>query len=167
MQQSEVVGVPGQAASPSESFDRWAVGADLRLHYRWWLGDAKVYGEVLLAQNVDRGLYTADPIITGLDQRELAFYAAAVQEVTRWGVVGLRYDYYDPNSNALDSRGGRLLPYSQAVKTLSPLVGLVFPGRARLLFQYDIISNAFARSDSGVPTSLKDNVWTVRLQVEP
>jgi hypothetical protein len=165
-EQSEITGVPGQAGSPSQSFDRWAVGADLRVHYRWWLGDLKVYGEAVLAQNMDHGLFVADPVTTGVDQRELAFYAAAVQEVTRWGLVGLRYDYYDPNSNAFDKRGGRLLPYSEAIRTLSPLVGLVVP-HARLFLQYDMISNAFARSDAGVPTSLKDNVWTVRLQVEP
>jgi hypothetical protein len=166
VQPSEVVGVPAGDGAPSASFDRWAVGADLRLRYRWWLGDAKIYGEFVLAQNLDRNLYVADPVSTGLDQRELGFYVAAVQEVTRWGFVGLRYDLYDPNSNTFDKRLGSLLPYSEAVKTISPLVGLTIPGRARLLFQYDIISNAYARSASGVPTSLADNVWTLRLQVE-
>ena len=166
VQPSEIGGVPSQGGAPSQSFDRWAIGVDVRMHYRWWLGDAKIYGEFVLAQNLDRSLYVADPITTGADQRELGFYVAGVQEVTRWGFVGLRYDYYDPNSNAFDKRSGSLVPFSESVKTLSPLLGLSIPGRARLSFQYDVISNAYARTTTGVPTSLKDNVWTVRLQVE-
>jgi hypothetical protein len=167
-----LTGLPAQAGAPSQNFDRWAVGADFRASFRWWPGVAKVYAEFVLAQNLDRGpFYAADPISIGLAQRELGFYAAAVQEVTRYGVIGLRYDYYDPNSNAFDKRGGTLIPFAEAVKTVSPLVGLVLPDkdqgdRARLLLQYDIISNAFARSSLGVPTSLADNVWTLRLQVK-
>ncbi len=141
------------------------------MNFRSALGVTKVYAEFVLAQNLDRGLYVADPIATGVDQRELGFYAGAIQEVTRYGVIGLRYDYYDPNSNAFDKRAGSLIPFSEAVKTISPLVGLVLPDgerdeRARLVLQYDVISNAFARSQLGVPTSLKDNVWTLRLQVK-
>jgi hypothetical protein len=170
VQQAELAGVPAQAGSPSQSFDRWAVGADVRMHVKTWLGVTKLYAEFVLAQNMDRGLYVADPISTGLDQRELGFYVGALQEITRYGVVGLRYDYYDPNSNAFDRRGGALVPYSEAIKTISPLVGLVLPDgekgdRARLLLQYDIISNAYARDATGVPTNLQDNVWTVRVQV--
>jgi len=163
---NDLQGVPAESATPSKNFDRWAVGADLRLHYRWWLGVAKIYGEFYLAQNLDRGLYVADPIATGLDQNELGFYAGVLQDVTRWGVVGLRYDVYDPNSNALDTRKGKLQPFSEAITTVSPLVGLVLPERARLLLQYDVIHNAYARSAIGVPTNLKDNVWTLRLQVQ-
>jgi hypothetical protein len=166
-----LVGIPAQGGTPSQSFDRWAVGADLRAHFRWIPGVLKLYGEFLLAQNLDRGLYIADPIAAAIDQREFGFYAAAIQEVTRYGVVGLRYDFYDPNSNTFDKREGQLLPFSEAIKTISPLVGLRLPDkdigeRARLIFQYDIISNAFARTSLGVPTNLKDNVWTVRLQGE-
>ncbi len=171
VQPSELAGVPAQAGSPSQNFDRWAVGAGIRAHYRSWLGVTKIYAEFVLAQNLDRGLYVADPISTGLDQRELGYYAGAVQEVGRYGVIGLRYDYYDPNSNAFDRRGGSLIPFSEAIKTISPLVGFVLPDRdkgerARLLLQYDIISNAFARTNTGVPANLKDNVWTLRLQVK-
>jgi hypothetical protein len=169
--QADLAGVPAQAGAPSQNFDRWAVGADFRVNFRSVLGVTKLYAEFVLAQNLDRGLYVADPISAGIDQRELGFYAAAVQEITRYGVIGLRYDFYDPNSNTFDKRGGSLIPYSEAVKTISPLVGLVLPDkdqgdRARLLLQYDVISNAFARSSVGVPTNLADNVWTVRLQVK-
>jgi hypothetical protein len=163
---NELVGVPAQAATPSQTFPRWAIGADLRTSIRWWPGVTKLYGEVILAQNLDRGLYVADPVLTGINQQEFGFYLAAVQEVTRWGVVGLRFDYYNPNSNLFDKRGGSLIPYSEAIETLSPLVGLVLPDHARLLLQYDIISNSYARNAVGVPASLADNVLTLRLQVQ-
>ncbi len=166
VQPSELVGVPAQNATPSQNFDRWAIGADLRMHYRWWLGVAKIYGEFYVAQNFDRGLYVADPVATGLDTRELGFYAAAQQEVTKWGEVGLRYDFYDPNSNAFDKRGGSLIPFSEAITTISPMAALVLRDRARLVVQYDFIHNAYARNAVGVPTSLADNVFTLRLQVQ-
>jgi hypothetical protein len=166
VQASELVGVAAQSGQPSQNFERWAVGADLRMHFKWWLGVAKVYGEFVIAQNLDRGLYVADPIATGLDTRELGFYIAAEQEVTQWGAVGLRYDSYDPNSNAFDKRGGSLIPFSEAITTISPMAALVLPDRARLVLQYDAIHNAYARSALGVPTNLKDNVVTLRLQVQ-
>ncbi len=166
VQNDEISGAPGQAATPSQGFDRWAVGADLRMHYRWWAGVLKVYGEFVLASNLDRSLLVADPIVTGLDQRELGWYVGATQEVTRYGLVGLRYDFYDPNSNAFDKRAGQLIPYSEAIKTISPLIGLTLPERARLVFQYDFNTNSYARSAVGVPTNLKDNGWTLRLQVQ-
>ena len=166
VQPYELIGIPGASATPSANFDRWAVGMDLRLTYRSWLGDTKVYGEFVLASNLDRGLYIADPVVTGVDQREMGYSIGAVQEVTKWGVVGLRYDFYDPNSDAFDKRGGKLLPYSEAITTWSPMVGLVLPDRVRLLLQYDAIHNAYARTAVGVPTNLKDDVLTVRLQVQ-
>jgi hypothetical protein len=166
VQVAELTGVGAQSGSPSQNFDRWAINADLRMNFRWWLGVAKVFGEFTIAQNMDRGLYVADPIATGLDQRELGFYVAAEQEITRWGVVGLRYDSYDPNSNAFDKRAGNLIPFSEAITTWTPMAALVLPDRARLVLQYDAIHNAYARSAVGVPTNLKDNILTLRLQVQ-
>jgi hypothetical protein len=166
IQPYELVGVPGAAATPSANFDRWAVGIDARIHYKSPLGVTKVYGEFVLASNLDRGLYIADPIVTGVDQREMGYYVGIVQDVTKWGVVGLRFDYYDPNFDVADKRLGKLIPYSEAITTWSPMAGLVLPDRARLLIQYDAIKNAFARTSLGVPTSLKDDVFTVRLQVQ-
>ena len=91
---------------------------------------------------------------------------ASIQELGAYAVAGFRYDYYDPNSNLFDKREGLLIPYSEAVRTASPLVGLTLPDRARLVFQYDIVRNALARTAQGVPTDLKANVWTLRLQVQ-
>jgi len=166
IQPYELIPVPGADATPSSNFDRWAVGGDLRASVQSLLGVTKVYGEFTIAQNLDRGLYIADPVVTGVDQRELGYYIGIVQDVTPWGVVGLRYDHYDPNFDAVDKRQGKLLPFSEGISTWSPLAALVLPDRARLVVQYDVIRNAFARTATGVPTSLPDNVFTVRLQVE-
>ncbi|AKT40097.1 uncharacterized protein CMC5_042500 [Chondromyces crocatus] len=162
----EVTALPGSAATPSQNFTRWAVGLDLQLRLRTPLGEAMLYGEAGVAQNLDRGLYPADPITAGVDVRHFFYYGAFVQEITRFGIAGFRVDHYNPNADFLDPRGGKLVPTAQGITTLSPVAGLVLPNRARLLFQYDAILDALARDARGVPTDLKNDRWTLRLQVE-
>jgi hypothetical protein len=162
----ELMPVAAMAATPSQDFARWAVGADLELMIHTRLGLTMIYGEATVATNLDRGLFVADPVATGVDVRELGAYAAISQEILRYGIVGFRFDYYDPNADFFDQRGGKLLPSSQAIKTFSPLVGLQLPDRARLLFQYDAVRDLLARDVTGVPTDLKNDRWTIRLQVQ-
>jgi hypothetical protein len=162
---SELIGNPAVAAQPSQNFSRWAVGADVELLLHTKLGWSMLYAEIVGAENLDRGLYNADPIATGTDVRELGYYVAFTQEITRYGVVGFRYDFYDPNADFLEQRRGNLVPASQRIYTLSPLVGLVLPQRARLLFQYDAINDRLGRNARGVPADFKNNEWTLRLQV--
>jgi hypothetical protein len=88
-----------------------------------------------------------------------------VQEITRYGLLGFRTDYYDGNSDAFERRRGSAVPANQSLRSYSPLVGLVLPERARLLFQYDFIVDSLARDNRGVPTGLRNNQWTLRLQV--
>lgn len=166
VQPFELQALPATGATPSTTFDHWAIGADLEVHYRSRLGVTKVYGEAMIAQNMDRALVVADPVLTSTDSRELGYYVGVTQEVTRWAVAGFRYDYYDPNSDAFDKRAGRLIPFSQRIKTFTPMIAAVLPGRARVVAQYDIIRNFLGRDDSGVPANLKLNTFTLRLQVE-
>lgn len=167
IQPMELQAVPAHAATASQSFDRWAVGMDLRVQFRSRLGVTKIYGEFVIGANMDRGLFVSDPILnSNRDQRELGYYAGITQEVTRYAVVGFRYDSYDPNLDASDARHGSLIPYSQAITTYSPIAGLTLPDRARLLLQYDVTQNALARTNAGVPTHLRNNVLTLRLQVQ-
>ncbi len=105
-------------------------------------------------------------MLTGVDVREAGAYGAIVQDVTRYGLVGFRGGVYNPNSDLAETRRGRLLPFSQSIYTLSPVAGLVLPGTAKLLFQYDFILDKLARDSRGVPTDAKNNIATVRLQVE-
>jgi hypothetical protein len=162
----ELTPVPGTAATPSVNFTHWAVGADLQLRLRTPIGQTMLYGEAVIASNLDRGLFVADPIATGVDVRHFGAYGAITQEITPYAIVGFRFDYYDPNADFFDKRGGKLLPTSQAIKTFSPVIGAQFPGRARLLFQYDAVRDLLAKDRSGVPADLKNDRFTVRLQVQ-
>jgi hypothetical protein len=163
---TEFVGVPGSAATASENFERWAIGLDFGVSLQSKLGKSRLYGEAFVASNYDRGFAPSDPVTTRLDARQAGGYLAFTQELTRYGVVGFRASYYDPNSDIIEVRGGRTLPKTQSVKTLSPLVGFVLQGRARLLLQYDFIRDYLARDSVGVPTDAENNQWTLRLQVE-
>jgi hypothetical protein len=162
----EVTPVPGSAATPSSNFRRWAVGADLRLALRTSLGETRLFGELVAASNLDRGLVVADPVAASLDLRELGFHAGLLQQVRRWGWLGFRADAYDPNADFLDSRAGRLLPSSLRVTTLSPLVGVQVGERTRIIVQYDHVLDKLARDGRGVPANLKNDLVTARLQVE-
>jgi hypothetical protein len=166
LQNGELVGIPPRSATPSIPFERWAVGVDLEMSLRTSIGLSQLYGEVILAQNMDRSLFVSDPVLTGINQRMLGFYAAFVQELSPYALIGFRYDYYDPNSDAFDSRAGQVFAYPQTIETYSPMVGVQLPDLARLTFQYDIVRDHLGRSSSGVPTDLANNAWTVRLQVQ-
>lgn len=170
IQPIELSGIPATGATPSQTFDRWAVSADLQARLRTKWGTSTLYGEITVANNLDRTLFVADPTLVGTNTRELGFYVGFVQEVMRYGVVGFRWDRYDPNSDFFDKRGGKLIPTSMAIDTFSPLVGLVLPDpkgldRARLLLQYDFVRDNLARDSRGLPTDLKNDVLTLRLQV--
>ncbi len=166
IQPAELQGAPATAAVASQNFTHWVVGADAQVRLRTGLGESALMGEVMIANDMDRNLYVADPALTGVDIRELGFYVGFTQELTRYGVIGFRYDYYDPNSDFLDKRNGKLIPDKQTIETLSPLVGFVLPDRARLLFQYDVIRDHFARDKNALPTDMKNNAATLRLQVQ-
>lgn len=162
----ELVAVAGRGALPSKNFKHWAVAADLDFELRTKLGWSRLYGEVTLAQNLDRALYVADPFARGNDLRELSWYVAAIQDVTPWGFVGVRYDQYDPNSDLTDNRRGQSVPADATIKTASPIVGARWPGYGRLTFEYDAVKDKLARDVRGVPTDLKNNQWTLRVQGE-
>jgi len=165
---SEIVGSPGSAATPSKNFDRWALGVDLGFRLKTSLGDTHLYGEMYAAKNYDRGYLVADPLSTtsgGSDIRELGGYAAITQDITRFAVAGFRYAVYDPNADVFEQRRGNFQPRTQTVTTYSPVVGLEWPKRGRLLFEYDFVRDYLGRTASGVPTDAKNDTWTVRLQV--
>jgi len=162
----EITAVPGTAATPSQNFSRWAFGADLQGSLDTPIGKTRLYGEIFVAQNADRGFLVADPIATGSDIRELGFYAGFLQEIGRYAVVGFRTDHYDPNADVFDKRRGKLIPADATVHTYSPMIGAILPDRVRLLLQYDAIVDSLARDSSGVPTDLKNDRITFRLQGE-
>ena len=165
-QAGEFFGVPGSAAVGSENFKRWAIGLDLGASLATKLGRTHLYGEAFVASNYDRGFTPSDPVTTGVDARQAGGYVALTHELRRYGMFGFRAAIYDPNSDLIETRGGKTLPKVQTVKTFSPLVGVVLPGRARLLLQYDFIRDYLARDEVGVPTDADNDQLTLRLQVE-
>ncbi|MGC4094039.1 MAG: porin [Polyangiaceae bacterium] len=163
----ELIGVAAQAETPSKSFDRFAVGGDLQLYVKTPLGETMLYAEMVTAKNLDRGFMVADPVVApGVDLREFGWYVGILQPVTQYAMVGFRAEYYDPNADTNEQRAAKILPVKNSVRAFSPLVGVTIPGRARLLFQYDIVRDHLARDTQGVPTDLKNDAWTLRLQVQ-
>lgn len=163
---AELEGYPGQAATESSTYTRWAVGADLDLGLHTPAGWTRVYGEAVLASNLDRGFYVADPVSTGYDIRELGWSVGAVQDVTKWGFVAFRADAYDPNSDFYDERLGQFIPTDASVLTLSPAAGVRIPEVAKLTVQYDYVVDHLARDVSGEPVDQPNDQWTVRGQVQ-
>jgi hypothetical protein len=162
---NELTGVNGQAAAPSSVFDRWAVNADLGVSFHTPLGQTRVYGEATIASNLDRNLYVADPVSSGFDVRELAWYVAAVQDVSEWGLVGFRADAYEPDADLFEARRGLFLPMDTSILTLSPLVGGRINDVAKLYLQYDYVVDFLGRDVRGEPVDLPNDQWTLRAQV--
>jgi hypothetical protein len=163
---AETSGVPGQAAQPSKTFSRWLLGFDAQLRLDTPVGRGLLYAEAYVGSNNDRGLFLPDPTTTGINLREVGWYVAFVQEVSRYGLLGFRVDAYNPNADSTRSVAGNLLPVDQTITTFSPLVGLVLPGRGRLMFEYDRIVDHEGLDARGVPTDLRNDQWALRLQVE-
>jgi hypothetical protein len=162
----ELMPVPGTAASPSVNFDRWAIGADLAVSVATRLGKSQLTAELAIASNLDRGLFVADPVAAGGDLRHLSLAVAFVQDVGARYFGGVRFDRYDPDLDFFDERSGMLVPTDSSITTISPLLGVHLPWRARLTTQYDVVVDHLARDGLGVPTDLRNDRWTARLQVE-
>ena len=163
---NEIQVISGQTATPSASFDRFGVGADASLRIDLTeLGKLTVYGELIVAGNLDRAVVLHDPIALGRDLRELGYYAAAVYEPVAWAALGARYDRYDPDADAADLRLGTLIPSDASLSTLS-ITGALRHAHGRLILQYDHNTNHSGRTASGVPTNLGDDAVTLRAEVQ-
>jgi hypothetical protein len=165
VQATEIGVIPGSSATPSQQFQRFAVGADARLAIRVpLLGDLAIRAEVVRGKNLDRGIEYADPIGAGHDLREVGWYAGVTQELTRWGVVGVRYDQYDPDEDASEQSAANVVPVDRTYRTLA-LMGMLRYESGRLVLEYDHNGNALGRDANGSPTTLRDDVLTLRGQV--
>jgi hypothetical protein len=164
VQPTEITVIPGSAATPSQVFRRFALAGDVRVTVRWpVLGELSLRTEALTASNLDRGLEVADPIAVGRDLRETGWSVGLTQEITRWAMIGARYDRYDPDADASQQRGVSLVPVDRTYGTLA-LVGLVRYGDQRLLLEYDARTNPLGISPDGSPTTLAKDTLTVRAQ---
>lgn len=162
---NELSVINGSPASPSATFGRFALGADLRASVAFpVLGELALRGEVVRGKNIDRGLYISDPIAATRDLRQIGWYAGASQEVTRWALVGVRYDRYDPDADAREQEPFAVVPRDLASSTWSfTAAGRVKSGR--LVAQFDHRDNALGRDASGRPATLADDAFTLRAEV--
>jgi hypothetical protein len=161
---SELVALPGKSSTPSKNFGRFAYGADLEVSIDTpVVGKTVVYGEVYWAKNLDRGIYIADPIAANRDYREFGGYGAVTQEICKYGLAGVRYDYYRSDLDSTASSHGILVPSSNALQTVS-LVGGARLANVRLTVEYDFNSNHNGLDATGAPTNLKSNTLVVRGQ---
>jgi hypothetical protein len=163
---TEIIGVTGQPATPSRTFSRYALGGDVRVAVELpRVGPLTVYGEIMWATNLDRALYVADPIAAGRDLRELGWYVAVTQQLTRWCAVGVRYDRYDPDADARQQVGANLVPRDKTFSTLSVVLAAMVQPYGRLSFEWDHNTNALGVDLTGAGTTLGGDVLTLRGQV--
>ena len=163
---NEITAVGGSPATPSQTFHRFALGGDARLIVRVApLGNLTFRGEAIDALNLDRGLEVADPIGAGHDLREMGYSGGATQDLTRWAMVGARYDLYNPNADASQQRALNLVPVNRSYSTFALMGMLRYGAGARLLLEYDINRNPLGTGANGAPTTLADNALTLRGQV--
>lgn len=164
VQATEIDVVAGSSATPSRTFDRFAIGADARLSATLVpLGELTIRGEIVRSKNLDRGLEVADPIGAGYDLREFGWSAGVTQEITRWGMIGVRYDRYDPDADAHEQRAIRVVPADRSHATLA-LMAMLRYQNGRLVVEYDRNHDALGRTASGVPTSLASDAVILRGQ---
>ena len=164
---NETTATTGTTASPSRNFSRFAVGADVLLSATIFpeqthLGPTALYGELIWASNLDRGIQPADPFgVLARDARELGYFAAITQAVGRHALVGFRYDFYDPDRDNYLRVAGDLVPSDSSYRSWAVMGALVSPW-GRLMVQYDINRNHLGLSRAGTPGNLADNIFTVR-----
>jgi hypothetical protein len=165
-QANEIQVIQGQAAQPSKNFNRYAVGGDLELNLQIpRLGELMLYGEVTWATNLDRATVIADPIAQGRDLRELGFYIAATQELTKYALIGVRYDYYNPDRDSNQLGGGVQVPKDSVYSTLAIAGAIQYPPWGRLVLEYDHNTNPLGRTKTGAVTTLPDDAFILRGQV--
>ncbi|MFL5305642.1 MAG: hypothetical protein ACJ8F1_10525 [Polyangia bacterium] len=161
----EVVVIAGVSAIPSQSFSRFAYGGDLRLGVTVpQLGATVLYGEIYWAKNLDRGILPADPIAFGRDYRELGLYAGVTQDLGPHAMVGVRYDFYNPDADSVNQVMGATTPTALSYQTVAFAAALRGVS-GRLIAEFDLNRNHNGRDTAGQPTNLSSNTFALRGEV--
>jgi hypothetical protein len=166
VQVTELTTIPGSPGEPSQTFSRDAIDLDATVH--WCLrdlGHGMLQFEGAIAKNLDRGVVYADPIARSRDIRELGFSLALEQDLGPWALAGVRYDRYDADRDAAEAEGVTTVYTHEVFSTLALMVSARVH-TARLIGEYDHVTNPFGRSDDGAPTSQRADRVTIRGQVE-
>jgi hypothetical protein len=166
VQLSEIQVIPGRAATPSQNFSRFAVGADGRIGFAVpHLGKSTLFGEVVWAANLDRGLVPADPVASGRDLREFGWVVGAGQEFTARAGFGVRYDFYNPDVDAYRQTPTVLVPKDMSFRTWTFTLSWGGFAHDRLTLEYQHNRNALAVAADGSPTTLASDTLTLRGQM--
>lgn len=165
----EIAAVPGQAARSSSTFSRWGLAIDAVADLTSRLGQSQLHLEAALASDLDRGLFVADPVLSGVQQRSINLVAAISHDAALTEQLGLllslRWARYQPDLDFLDERRGSLLASDQSLTTWSPLVGVRWGRNVQLTAQYDWLDDKLARDRNGVPADVANNRFALRAQV--
>jgi hypothetical protein len=163
---SEIQVIAGRAATPSQNFSRFAVGADARVDASVpRLGAMAIFGEVVWAANLDRALVPADPVASGRDLREFGWAVGASQEITRHAAVGLRYDFYNPDVDGFRQTPIAIAPKDLGFRAWTATIALGGMSRNRLVLEYQHNRNALAIASDGSSTTLAADTLMLRGQV--
>jgi hypothetical protein len=163
---SEIQVIPGRAATPSQNFSRFAVGADGRIGAVLpRLGNSVAFGEVVWAANLDRGILPADPVASGRDLREFGWVVGVSQELTSRAALGIRYDFYNPDVDAYRQVPTVLVPKDVSLRTWTFALSWGGLGRNRLTLEYQHNHNSLAVAADGSPTALAADTLTLRGQM--
>lgn len=162
---TEVQAIAGSAAVASRNFDRFALGGEIAVTVTIpRAGDLRLASEVVWAKNLDRGLFPADPLPLGRDLREIGYHVGLTQEITRYGQIGVRYDWYSPDADASEQIGVAQVPRDPSVSALAIAAAFRYE-LARLVVEYDHRTNALGRGPDGSPRTLPDDSLTFRGEV--
>ena len=165
VQTTELHVIPGTPGVPSQTYHHNALGADVAVHWCLCsLGKGTAFAEAVIATNLDRGLVYADPVKRARDVRELGFTIGAVQDVSSYAQVGIRYDRYDADRDAIEIQGVSIVGVHQVYSTLSVMAAGRYEG-AKLMVEYDHARNPFGRADDGARVTRADDRVTLRAQV--
>ena len=166
VQLSEIQVIPGTAATPSENFRRFALGADARVVITLpRLGALELFAEADWAVNLDRALEPADPISDGRDLREQGWVVGFVEELGPHFAVGGRFDTYNPDADAFEQRAVAVVPVDMTFNTWTATGAWRWAGLDRITFEYQHFTNPLGLTASGAPTTLGGDTFTVRGQL--
>ena len=162
---NEITVIPGAAAVASQNFTRFAYGGDLRIGLNLLgLGATVLYGELVWAKNLDRAILPADPVAFSRDYCELGVYGGITQELGPSGMVGVRYDFYNPDADSTNQVMGAPIPTALSYQTLA--IAAALRGLSgRLIAELDLNRNHNGRNLQGEPANLADNAFIVRGEV--
>lgn len=167
------IGASGYAGSGSlvdganlrfKQYVRWAANLELALHHELThrLGQTKAFAELTYAQNMDRGTafsyalpsIPADVTQDVVNKHELGGFVRVEQDATRWLTLGVRYDYYTPDTS---------LPDNQR-HTFSGVASFHFTKGLQLMTEYDSALDRIHPSTVAAPRTKTINTLSLVLQ---